>query len=110
VVPQDEETWSICKRQHLVGIPRGGKLVERADFGQGQGIELIDGGADRRTDRANQRAVEHSCAIRQVRVLILRTDLIDVGDKLAACLVEQVHQGMTIEVDPYRVEPLVSWV
>jgi len=30
------------------------------------------------------------------------TDLVDVGDELAACLVEQGHQGMTIEVDPYQ--------
>ena len=65
-------------------------------------VQLVDGGTDVRAGIANHRAVEQGCWIVGIRVLELGTNLVLIGYEQAAGFVEQVEQGMAIEVDPYQ--------
>jgi hypothetical protein len=62
---------------------------------------LVDGGADGRTDCADQARGENGPGAHG-GVLILRTDLVDVGHKLAAGFLEEVQEAVAVEVDPYQ--------
>ncbi len=84
--------------QDLVGVERGGKHLVLADSFLDLVVELVDGRGDIRTERTGQRAGEHSATIRDIRVL--GTDLVGIGNERALRLLEEVQEGMTIEVDP----------
>ena len=87
--------------QHLVGIPGQSQFIFRIEVGD-LGVELVDGGADRETGVTYDRRLEQSVGVRCVE-LVLGADRIDVGDEAALGVVEEVQQGMTIEVDPDEV-------
>ena len=90
-VRQDERTW-FQRRQ----------LLEAGDFRQRQVVELVDGGADAATGGAGERRVEDGSLVkrRSFAHAELGTDVVLVRQELAARLVEDVEQGMPVEVDP----------
>src|SRR5581483_7370966 len=86
------------EREDLVRVPGSGQDRALTDAGLRRVVELIDGGADVRTERAGQRAGEDRSTVGGVGVL--RTDLVGVGNEGALGFLEEVEEGMTIEVDP----------
>jgi hypothetical protein len=46
------------ERQHLIGVPGSGKLLQGRDLGDAEAVQLVDGRRDRNTDRALKRALE----------------------------------------------------
>jgi len=80
------------KRQYLVGIPRSGQLLERADFVERD--RSADGPGEGRVE--DRRLIQEGLGVGTE----LGTDVVDVGHEAGAGLAEDVQQGMTIEVDP----------
>jgi hypothetical protein len=60
---------------------------------------LIDGATDGGTNGANQAGGE-DCLGANSGILILGTDFIDICQELAARLLEESEQAVTVEVDP----------
>ena len=95
--------WGVLvERQHLVGVPGAGLFLLAGDGGDGQSGELIDGGGSGLAAIAHQ-GLGVDGVLGQKRILVvaeLGPDVVDVGDELAAQLIDQVQQGMAVEVDP----------
>ena len=88
--------------EDLVGVPDLGFGLEAGDGVEALAAELVDGGVGRQTVGADERLVEDR-VLREEYVgvgLELGTNVIDVGDEGAAQLVDQIEEGMTVEVDP----------
>jgi hypothetical protein len=75
-----------------------GNRVQAGDVGDNV-VQLVDGIADRGADRTYDRTLVDGVDA-GVALLVVGTDLVDVGYELALCFVEQVEQCVTIEVDP----------
>jgi hypothetical protein len=90
--------------QNLVGVPGLGYFLEAGDSVDDYAGQLIDRGA------GCDAVVTYQCGLvdgvvgqENVRVgAELGTDVVDVGDKLAAHLVDEIEQTVTIEVHPYQ--------
>ena len=87
--------------QDLIGVPGISQLFVAADFRKAQVIDLVDGGADGGADRADQAGGEDGLGAHN-GVLILGSDLVDVGHELAAGFLEEVQESVAVEVDPYH--------
>jgi hypothetical protein len=93
------------ERENLVGVPGFGLLFEAGDLIEADAGEGVDGGVGRDAGvlaGAYQGGVEDG-VLREESVLVsteLGTDVVGVGDKGAAKLVDEVQQAMTVEVDP----------
>ena len=96
-------------REHLVqnsflwvfGVRGAGLFLLAGDGGDGRAGELIDGGGSGVAAIPDQPAGPDSIP-RHTGVLIgaIPTDVVDVGDELAAEFIDQVQEGMAVEVDP----------
>ena len=86
--------------QDLIRVPGGGQLGPAADSRCVHLIQLVDGGADVRAGIADDRAVEQSGRIEGIGILELWANFVLIGDEQSARLVEQIKQGVTVEVDP----------
>ena len=86
----------------LIRVPGCCQFGPAADRRNRHVIQLVDGATDGGAGVTNDGAVEQRGRILRVGVLELGTDFILIGNEQAAGLVEQVEQGVTIEVDPYR--------
>lgn len=76
--------------QDLVRVPRGGQLGEATDRGQLLGVvDRRDVRADGRTHVAGDAGLEQGHAGDGIRIEVLGTDLVSLGDELAARLVEE---------------------